>query len=176
MTPVVVPLNVSDRLRTEPRESLDKIQSTIEEVKRSNTPLLMTTMNTLFERFIPLEKVYEMSESAFRRISCVYSTVPGPTTAVSISSRRLRKIQVVMPHPTSIFQMLSYDGNVFCNITLDMRTASRSWLLRDAFVRAVDNFASEFGPISDDVRDQIRELAKSGEWGGSGVVFSCGDK
>jgi hypothetical protein len=85
----------------------------------------------------------------------------------------IKKMQIVMPHPVSILQVISYDGNLFFNITLDLRSAKDPGFLKTAFVDAVSYVATATGV--DKEREWAEELAgygKSKEWGGDGIVYS----
>ena len=85
----------------------------------------------------------------------------------------IKKMQIVMPHPVSILQVISYDGNLFFNVTLDLRSAKNPEFLRVAFVDAVKSVAAATGV--DKEQKWVEELAKyseSKEWGGDGVVYS----
>jgi hypothetical protein len=85
----------------------------------------------------------------------------------------IKKMQIVMPHPVSIVQAISYDGNLYFNITLDLRSAKDPWFLRTAFTDAVKSVATATGV--DKKREWAEELAeygKSKEWGGDGIVYS----
>ena len=87
---------------------------------------------------------------------------------------KINKIQVVMPHPVSIFQILSYDSNVFFNMTLDTRAATQPWLLRTAFVDAVSCVA-DATEVSGKWEEELNSFETSSEWGGNGIVYNnCG--
>jgi len=83
----------------------------------------------------------------------------------------IKKMQIVMPHPVSTLQVISYDGNMLN--TLDLRSAKDPWFLKTAFVDAVKSVATATGV--DKEREWAEELAgygKSKEWGGDGIVYS----
>jgi len=93
---------------------------------------------------------------------------------ISGNMYNIKKMQIVMPHPVSILQVISYDGNLFFNVTLDMRSAKNPVLLREAFVNAVKSVAEATGV--DKEQKWAKELTKyseSKEWGGDDVVYSC---
>ncbi len=84
----------------------------------------------------------------------------------------IKKMQIVMPHPVSIIQVLGYDGNLYFNVTLDLRSAKDPAFLRKAFVDAVKSVAAATGV--DKERNWTEELEKydeSQEWGGDGLVY-----
>ena len=119
MTPVVVPLPITRNIGTLSDteqvsmflDSLNEIKSYMNKVKKSNTPLLLTCMNTILKPLLSLDMLAEAGGDVFKRASCVYSNVPGPTGEISISPSTsaenqhytIRKIQTIMPHPLSIF-------------------------------------------------------------------------
>jgi hypothetical protein len=73
---------------------------------------------------------------------------------------KIKKMQIVMPHPVSIVQVISYDGNLYFNITLDLRSAKDPWFLRTAFTDAVKSVATATGV--DKKREWAEELAEYG--------------
>ncbi len=80
MTPVIVPLKLPSNEYTSV-EALKDIQSYMMKVKQSNTPLLMSCVNRLLQRLVPVEKIAEKGIETFPRVSCVWSNVPGPFEA-----------------------------------------------------------------------------------------------
>lgn len=80
--------------------------------------------------------------------------------------------QTVLPHPVSVFQVLSYAGVMFFNITLDTRSATSAWLLRDSFTDAVDNVATWSG-VRSKWSPELNALGSSVEWGGKNIVYCC---
>ena len=168
MTPVPVPLDVSNKIETNPTEVLNAIKAYMEKVRRSHVTLLLSVLNQIFAPLLTLDQVSAASRDVFERQSCVYSNVPGPTIPIWIAGHRLLKLQTILPHPVSIFQALSYNGSIYFNITLDVRAAARPWLLRDAFVESIQYFSKTWN-----VQDpEIDACATSTEWGGQGVVFT----
>mmetsp|Transcript_20839 Transcript_20839/g.30881 ORF Transcript_20839/g.30881 Transcript_20839/m.30881 type:complete len:85 (+) Transcript_20839:142-396(+) len=81
-------------------------------------------------------------------------------------------MQIVIPHPISFLQVTSYDGNLFFNITLDLRSAKNPVLLRETFVDAVKSVAKATG-VDKDQRwaDELKKYSESNEWGGDKVVY-----
>eukprot|EP00978_Attheya_sp_CCMP212_P005641 scaffold12632_cov52-Attheya_sp.AAC.2 len=189
MTPVIVPLSIPrQNEETSPLHAIDEIRSYMERVKRSNTPLLMTCLNTILMPLLSLDKLKEAAKHSFEGVSCVYSNVPGPTESISLQAsttgnskapsavtRRynIKKIQTVLPHPVSIFQVLSYAESMFFNITLDTRSAVQPWILRTAFIDAVKCVADASG-VKSKWKEELASFDTSMEWGGNGTVFSCG--
>ncbi|KAL7491839.1 hypothetical protein ACHAWT_001108 [Skeletonema menzelii] len=187
MTPVIVPLKLPSEKYTS-IEALKDIQSYMMKVKKSNTPLLMSCANRFLQPLIPLEKVAEKGIEASQRVSCVWSNVPGPFEAVAIAlccnvvsffspksgnMYNIKKIQIVMPHPVSILQVISYDGNLFFNVTLDLRSAKNAEFLRGAFVDAVKNVAAATGVDKEEKwAEELAKYSESKEWGGDGIVYS----
>ena len=147
MTPVAFPLKLG---LNDPTEALFHVQQTVQKVKKSCVTTLMLILNSISNLFLTVRDVAVGGREMFSRVSCIYSNVAGPTEAIWVSGRRMTKIQVIMPHPTSIFQALSYNGSVFCNITLDNRSAPQLHLLRAAFVDAIHNFASTYSVVVPD--------------------------
>lgn len=183
MTPVIVPLNVPRQngnvaAPCSPTESLGAIKDYIQQVKRSNTPLFMTCVNCLAP-LMSLDNMKEAAKNSFNSISCVYSNVPGPTKSISLQpttshrSFKINAIQTVLPHPVSIFQVLSYNQSLFFNITLDTRAGSQPWILRSAFVESVTSVANASGAASK-WAEELTEYKTSTEWGGTGIVYECG--
>ena len=78
-----------------------------------------------------------------------------------------------MPHPVSIFTVLSYNSTIFVNITLDTRMGIDAFILRESWIEAVKTVAESV--ISDDKwEDQLAMFGTSKEYGGNGIVFTCG--
>ena len=85
----------------------------------------------------------------------------------------IKKMQIVMPHPVSILQVISYDGNLFVNINLDLRSAKKPDMLRKAFVDAVKSVAAATGVDKEQQwADELAKYSESKEWGGDGIVYS----
>lgn len=180
MCPVIIPCHI-------PRQSMGTFSSTeaikeikrfMERVKNSNTPLLMACLNTILMPLLSVENLKEAAKHSFDAVSCVYTNVAGPTDSISLKSTtnliyEIKKIQVVMPHPVSILTILSYNGSMFFNITLDTRSGIQAYLLRTSFVEAVKTVADE---VLDNKNwnDELASLSISKEWGGNGVVYTCG--
>jgi hypothetical protein len=162
MTPISFPL----KLGLPPPQSLLEIQKTFQHINNSCITVLLLTLNSLVDRLLSVRDVLEGGKQLFARVSCIYSNVPGPPGAVWLMGRRLTRMQVIMPHPTSIFQALSYDGKVFCNINLDNRSASQLPGLRTAYVDAIRNFAAAY-----QVPMEEKEVDEN-EWGGKEAIFS----
>eukprot|EP01083_Nonionella_stella_P105128 302220_1 len=112
MTPVIVPLNLPRNNRIaafSPTHAVDEIRSYMERVKVSNTPLLMTCLNTILQPLLSLDNLKEAAKHSFEGVSCVYSNVPGPVESISLTpsaqetkappdrSYKVNKMQVVMP-------------------------------------------------------------------------------
>ena len=84
----------------------------------------------------------------------------------------MKKMQIVMPHPVSILQVISYDGNLFFNVTLDLRSAKDPAFLRKAFVDAVKSVAVATGVDKEQKwAKELEEYSESKEWGGDGIVY-----
>lgn len=163
MTPVAFPL----KLGLNSTEALQCVQQTVKKVKKSCITTLMLTLNSISDRLLTVRDVASgPAAQVFSRVSCIYSNVAGPTEAIWLAGCHMTRIQVIMPHPTSIFQALSYNGLVFCNITLDNRSAPQLHLLRAAFVDAINNFASTYSVVVPD--KAIDESA----WGGREAVYA----
>ena len=198
ITPVIVPLSIPRQNNNDatssfsPIHAMEEIRAYMEKVKRSNTPLFMTCLNTILRPLLTLEKLKEAA-NCFECVSCVYSNVPGPTESISLTPilsvvgepkappsatttrqhYKIAKIQTVLPHPVSIFQILSYDSSMFFNITLDTRAAPQPWILRAAFVEAVNCVADATG-VKSKWEDELASFMTSKEWGGNGMVYHCG--
>eukprot|EP00985_Skeletonema_marinoi_P007643 scaffold3384_cov122-Skeletonema_marinoi.AAC.1 len=161
-------------------DALKDIQSYMTKVKQSNAPLLMSCVNRFLQPLVPVEKIAEKGIEVFQRASCVWSNIPGPVEAVSFFSPisgnmyNIKKMQIVIPHPISFLQVTSYDGNLFFNITLDLRSAKNPGLLREAFVNAVKSVAEATG-VDKEQRwaEELKKYSESNEWGGDDVVYSC---
>jgi hypothetical protein len=189
MTPVIVPLRIPrQNEEISPLHAIDEIRSYMERVKRSNTPLLMTCLNTILMPLLSFDKLKEAAKHSFEGVSCVYSNVPGPTESISLQAsttgnskapsavtRRynIKKIQTVLPHPVSVFQVLSYAESMFFNITLDTRSAVQPWILRTAFIDAVKCVADASG-VNSKWKEELASFDTSIEWGGNGTVYNCG--
>jgi len=200
MTPVIFPLNLPRRTETSKEseqelchysEMLLTIKAFMTRVKKSNATLFLTCMNTILSPLLSLEKVAKEGGKMFKKnASIVYSNVPGPVEEICLCPSRpgpsadnfetarhytIQKIQTLMPHPVSIFQVLSYNGNMFFNILLDTRSAEKPWLLRTEFVRAVREVADWTGASkSDEWKHLLDSYETSNEWGGKNVVYRCG--
>eukprot|EP00970_Alexandrium_tamarense_P015630 scaffold5351_cov199-Alexandrium_tamarense.AAC.29 len=80
MTPVIVPLclpRLDDTTTISTR--LSEIRRYMTNVKQSNAPLLMTCL-------LSVETLIKNGSIVFETVSCVYSNVPGPTEAISLSA------------------------------------------------------------------------------------------
>ncbi len=200
MTPVIFPLNLPRRTDI-PRgpeqelcnysQLLVQIKAFMTRVKKSNATLFLTCMNTILSPLLSLEKVAKEGGKMFKKnASIVYSNVPGPMEEICLCPVRpapsadgvettrhytIRKIQTLMPHPVSIFQILSYNGNMFFNILLDTCSAEKPWLLRSEFVAAVREVAEWTGVSkSDEWKPLLDSYETSNEWGGNNLVYRCG--
>ena len=180
MTPIVVPLTVprsSEDASSFASSAIKQISAYMHKAKRSNTPTLMTALNTLLSPLLTLEMIKDAAKNTFESVSCVYSNVPGPLEALSLKgvtrSYQITKLQIIMPHPVSIVNILSYNASVFFNITLDTRAAEESWRLRTAFVEAIESVAEAAG-VKSKWEKELDSLKTSTEWGGNGVVYLCG--
>ena len=93
---------------------------------------------------------------------------------ISGNMYNIKKMQIVMPHPISFLQVTSYDGNLFFNITLDLRSAKNPGLLREAFVNAVKiKSVAEATGVDKEQRwaEELKKYSESNEWGGDDVVY-----
>jgi len=81
------------------------------------------------------------------QIICDCFVLPVSFSPTSGNMYNIKKMQIVMPHPVSIVQAISYDGNLYLyfNITLDLRSAKDPWFLRTAFTDAVKSVATATG-------------------------------
>ena len=180
MTPIVIPLNIprsSKDASSFANSAIKQISAYMHKAKRSNTPTLMTVLNTLLSPLLSLDTIKDAAKHAFDCVSCVYSNVPGPSEAISLKgatrSYQITKMHVIMPHPVSIVNILSYNSSVFFNITLDTRAAEEPWRLRNAFVEAVESVAEAAG-VKSKWEKELDSLKTTTEWGGNGVVYLCG--
>ena len=182
MTPVVVPLSLPRDNETSSlsiKQNINGIKAYMMRVKKSNTPLLMTCLNTILAPFLSVENLKKAAKHSFDAVSAVYTNVAGPTQSISLQSPskdyEITGLQVVMPHPVSIFCILSYNSTMHFNITLDTRTGIDAFILRESWIEAVKTVAESV--ISDDKwEDQLAFLSTSKEYGGNGIVYTCGAK
>jgi len=181
MTPVVVPLSLPRDNKTSSlsnEQNINEIKAYMERVKESNTPLLMTCLNTILAPLLSVKNFKEAAKHSFDAVSAVYTNVAGPTRSISLQSQskkdyEITGLQVVMPHPVSIFTVLSYNSKIFINITLDTRTGIDAFILRESWIEAVETVAESI--ISDDKwKDELAALITSKEYGGNGIVYTCG--
>ena len=190
MTPVIVPLVIprqnKEAATFSPTHAVDEIRAYMERAKRSNTPLFLTCLNTILQPLLSLDMLKQAAKHSFEGVSCVYSNVPGPVEAISLTpltkeeakgfssnSYKINKMHVVMPHPVSIFQALSYNSSIFFNITLDTRAAPQPWILRTSFIEAV-NCVADATDVANKWKNELECFEASKEWGGNGLVFkSC---
>ena len=180
MTPVVVPLSIPNKTSSlSIKQNINEIKAYMERVKKSNTPLLMTCLNTILAPFLSVENFKEAAKHSFDALSAVYTNVAGPTQSISLQSPskdyEIKGLQVVMPHPVSIFTVLSYNSKIFINITLDTRTGIDAFILRESWIEAVKTAAETV--ISDDKwKDELATFDTSKEYGGNGIVYTCAPK
>lgn len=105
------------------------------------------------------------------RFSCVCDIVSffSPTSG---NVYDIKKMQIVMPHPVSIIQVLGYDHNLFLNVTLDLRSAKDPAFLRKAFADAVKSVATATGVDKEgNWAEELEKYDESQEWGGDGIVY-----
>ena len=180
MTPVVVPLSLPRDNETSSlsiKQNINEIKAYMMRVKKSNTPLLMTCLNTILAPLLSVKNFKEAAKHSFDAVSAVYTNVAGPTQSISLQSPNkdyeITGLQVVMPHPVAIFCILSYNSTMFFNITVDTRTGIDAFILRESWIKAVKTVAESV--ISDDKwKDQLAFLSTSKEYGGNGIVYTCG--
>ena len=178
MTPVVVPLSIPNKTSSlSIKQNINGIKAYMMRVKKSNTPLLMTCLNTILAPFLSVENLKKAAKHSFDAVSAVYTNVAGPTQSISLQSPskdyEITGLQVVMPHPVSILTVLSYDSTIFINITLDTRMGIDAFILRESWIEAVKTVAESV--ISDDKwKDELAVLSTSKEYGGNGIVYTCG--
>ena len=180
MTPVVVPLSLPRDNETSSlsiKQNINEIKAYMMRVKKSNTPLLMTCLNTILAPLLSVKNFKEAAKHSFDAVSAVYTNVAGPTQSISLQSPNkdyeITGLQVVMPHPVAIFCILSYNSTMFFNITVDTRTGIDAFILRESWIEAVKTVAESV--ISDDKwKDQLAFLSTSKEYGGNGIVYTCG--
>lgn len=180
MCPVIIPCHIPRQrdISFSSTKAIIEIKRFMERIKKSNTPLLMACLNTILMPLLSVENLKEAAKHSFDAVSCVYTNVAGPTESISLKSTtnlyEIKKIQVVMPHPVSILTILSYNGSMFFNITLDTRSGIQAQLLRTSFVEAVKTVADEVLHDDKNWNDELASLSISNEWGGNGVVYtSC---
>jgi hypothetical protein len=77
-----------------------------------------------------------------------------------------------MPHPVSIFTILSYNSTMYFNITLDTRTGIDAFILRESWIEAVKTVA-ETAEV-ENWKDELATFDSSKEYGGSEIVYTCG--
>lgn len=89
------------------------------------------------------ETVFQEMKGSFSRYSFVYSNVPGPTDAVYIAGRQVKEIQALVSNPLCMIQTISYNGTVFTNAQVDLRSTVEADKLSSAFVATVEDAVRE---------------------------------
>jgi len=180
MTPVVVPLSLPRDNETSSlsiKQNINDIKAYMERVKKSNTPLLMTCLNTILAPFLSVKNFKEAAKHSFDAVSAVYTNVAGPTQSISLQTQskkdyEIAGLQVVMPHPVAIFCILSYNSTMFFNITVDTRRGIDAFILRESWIEAVKTVA-ETAEV-EKWKDELATFDHSKEYGGNGIVYTCG--
>jgi len=98
---------------------LMKTHQITSKLKRSPQALVSMALSDFVSSLAPLSFVQQTVADTFSRHSMVFSNVPGPDQPILFAGAPVSEVQMVYPNLVTQVGLLSYNGSIFMNFTLD---------------------------------------------------------
>ena len=151
---------------------LDEMHGSFQIIKESYITSFMLFIFRLLSMFTKPDDMVDDMKKGLGNATFVWSNVPGPRAPVFIKGHRVSEIQCVVSNPFSMMQTCSYDGMVYTNIQVDMRTAMKSELLSQAHLESVKAAIQELLLPGSEQDNALKTLAEAASGHNPGPFFS----
>lgn len=141
------------------REFLHQTHECFQLVKTSFVASLFFALISLMGKFVNPANMADEFQNGIGKSTFLWSNVPGPALPVYISGRKVTELQCLVSNPFSMMQTCSYNGTVYSSIQVDVRTATRSETLAEAYVETLKAAISELlmGPEKENALWTLKE-------------------
>ena len=140
---------------------LDEMHESFQFTKESYITSFMLFIFRLLSMFTKPDDMADDMKKGVGNATFVWSNVPGPRASIFIKGHRVSEIQCVVSNPFTMMQSCSYDGMVYTNIQVDIRTAIKSELLSQAHLESVKAAIQELLLPGSEQDNALRTLAEA---------------
>ena len=133
--------NVKDRL-VESSKTMWNIKNSMMVIVQS---FIQNYILANLPQFISRQIIFDI----FSRHSLVMSNIPGPVDAVYLGGKKLTSIQVIFPNLIHQCLLISYNGLIFMNKSVDPSVVTNKDLFIDCFFKELADLAKEYNLACD---------------------------
>ena len=126
------------------KERLIQCSKTMWEMKNSMMIIVQSFIQNYVLANLPQFVTRQLVFDIFSRHSLVMSNVPGPSAPVYLCGKKLNNIQVIFPNLIHQCLLISYNGLIFMNKSVDPNVVTNNDLFIDCFFKELVDLAKEY--------------------------------
>ncbi len=132
-----------------PKERVLTCATSTKKLKSSPTALVQLLLQNNIVPLLPEFMQRQIAHDVFCRHSMVFSNLPGPSAPILVGEEKVLGFQIIFPNLIPQVLLISYNGGIHFNMSLDPELVDMCDSLPDLFLQEALELAKEYGVDTD---------------------------